>query len=66
MTKNSLLHKFHLDGRSSASRGMTQIGDTSDIDANRIIDVYPQHESTGVLWHDTQCERACRRLVGDS
>ena len=66
MTKNGLLGKFHLDGMSSASRGMTQIGVTADIDAIRIIDMYAQVESTGVLWRDAQRERACRRLVGDS
>ena len=66
MTKNSLPGKFHLDGISSASRGMPQIGVTSDIDANRITNVYAQNESTGVLLHDTQCERTCRRFVGDS
>ena len=65
-TKNGLLGKFHLDGMSSASRGTTEIGVTADIDAKRIIVVYAQDESTGVLWHNTQCERAFRLIVGDS
>ena len=66
MTKNRLPGKFHLDEMPSASRVMPQIGVTPDVDANRILNAYAQDESTGVLWHDTQCERACRRLVGDS
>ena len=64
MTKNSVLGKFHFDGISSALRGMPRIRVTSDIHANRIMNVYAQDESTRVLLHDTQCERACRRFVG--
>ena len=62
MTRSGLPGGFHLDEMPSASRVMPQIGVTPDVDANRILNVCAQDESTGVLWHDTQCERACRRL----
>ena len=58
MTKNSLLDKFYIDEISPASCGVPQIGVTSDIDANGVM-VSAQDKSTGVLLHDTQCERAC-------
>merc|ERR1712012_509925 len=48
MTKdNNLLGKFHLDGIPPAPRGVPQIEVTFDIDANGILNVSAQDESTG-------------------
>merc|ERR1711968_396175 len=48
MTKdNNLLGKFHLDGIPPAPRGVPQVEVTFDIDANGILNVSAQDESTG-------------------
>merc|ERR1712159_164539 len=48
MTKdNNLLGKFHLDGIPPAPRGVPQIEVTFDIDANGILNVSAQDQSTG-------------------
>merc|ERR1712054_543576 len=48
MTKdNNLLGKFHLDGIPPAPRGVPQIEIVYDIDANGILNVSAQDESTG-------------------
>merc|ERR1711959_339917 len=48
MTKdNNLLGKFHLDGIPPAPRGVPQIEVTFDIDANGILNVNAEDESTG-------------------
>merc|ERR1719355_570940 len=48
MTKdNNLLGKFHLDGIPPAPRGVPQVEVTFDIDANGILNVSAQDNSTG-------------------
>merc|ERR1712100_459958 len=48
MTKdNNLLGKFHLDGIPPAPRGVPQISVTFDIDANGILNVSAEDETTG-------------------
>merc|ERR1711904_721388 len=48
MTKdNNILGKFHLDGIPPAPRGVPQIEDTFDIDANGILNVSAVDKGTG-------------------